>query len=548
MNAAPTTTARKAKLIGCVLALLAGPCPAAEAAPPPLQLDSGKISGKASTRAPGVLLYLGIPYAAPPTGGNRWRPPQPPAPWPGVRAATRFGPSCPQPAAVLGGRQGQLDEDCLSLNVYAPAPSAGKLPVLVWLHGGGFTTGSAAKSLYAGDLLAAAGAVVVTVNYRLGPLGFFSHPALSAESPRKVSGNYGLLDQIAALRWVQRNISAFGGDPKLVTVFGESAGAVSVCMLLVSPLSKGLFHRAIAQSGGAQGRNRKLTKKWRGLESAEGVGEQIAAALGLAPGPDAAAALRAVTPDKLLAAASPAQGLFGKGIKFGPVIDGWVVPDDPPALLAAGRHHRVPVLTGSNADEGTVFLRQLPVRGPVGYRAALRRMFGDGAAELAALFPARSETEVRQALNRLTTVAAFVRPARSLARAAAQSGQPTWLYHFTYVPPIAKRVELGAFHGAEIFYLFGNVPGRVYRQAGGDKLAQRMRSYWLNFARTGDPNGPGLPAWPKYEAAADRYLEIGKEIKPGKNLYKDLCDRLDRIKAEPLSREQRRSILGRPPE
>jgi para-nitrobenzyl esterase len=495
----------------------------------PIQIDSGQIRGKA---VGGVEAYLGIPFAAPPVGPLRWKPPQPVKPWEGVRDCTRFGPSCPQPKALIGGDPGPQSEDCLYLNVWT-APGAAKRPVMVWIHGGGCTTGSGSQPWYDGANLAGAGVVLVTINYRLGPFGYFAHPLLSKESPREVSGNYGMLDQVEALKWVRRNIAAFGGDPGCVTIFGESAGAMSVCRLMVSPLAKGLFHRAIAQSGGAGGWNRHLRQTAGRMESMEQVGTEISAKLGCDKADDVLSALRAKTPKELLEASNPAQGLFGKGNRFGPIVDGWAIPDDPPKLFNDGKQHDVPFMLGTNADEGTIFLRQLPIKHPVGYVFLVRSLYPDQAEELLRLFPARSDDQVYKALDRLMTVTAFVAPARKLARAMASVKSPAYLYHFTRVPPVKWAEEYGAFHSLEILYVFGNlklVPGFDDTDR---SLSGAMTACWVRFAATGDPNGKPAagPVWPAYDAKTDPYMEFGDTVKARSCLYKEACDCIDKARS-----------------
>lgn len=495
----------------------------------PVRIDSGLVSGTRSADG-AVLIYRGLPYAAAPIGELRWRPPQPVPPWEGVRPCTEFGPACPQPPSSLGRSPDRQSEDCLYLNVWAPARVEQPAPVMVWIHGGGCATGSGALELYHGEQFARHGIVLVTINYRLGPLGWLAHPLLSAESERGVSGNYGMLDQIAALQWVQRNIAAFGGDPDCVTIFGESAGAASVCRLMISPLAQGLFHRAIAQSGGASGYNRPLRGSGGREETMEQVGERIARELGCDSAPDPIAALRATSPEKLIEVAQPAVGLFAKGTKFGWVVDGWAVPDDPQKLWEQGRQHDVPFMTGSNADEATVFMGRLGLRGLGGYLAFTRALGGRHAQELRRLFPASTDAEAVQAITRLVGVASFVAPARSLVRGMELVDAPGYLYHFTRVPPGARFAGLGAFHGCEVPYVFGNLPPAMPKVD--DDLSAVMIRTWAQFARTGDPNHDGLPLWPVYSSAADEHMQFGEVVDVRSGLWREACDLLDIIRAE----------------
>ena len=507
-------------------ALLAAAACAAEL----VKTANGLINGE---ERDGIRSYKGLPFAAPPVGDLRWKPPQPVKPWEGVRDGTKFGAVCPQPKSILGQKQEQASEDCLFLNVWTAATNAGaRLPVMVWIHGGGCTTGAGSQPSYDGTALARAGVVLVTINYRLGPFGYFAHPLLSKESPQGVSGNYGHLDQIAALQWVQKNIAAFGGDPHCVTIFGESAGAMSVCRLMVSPQAAGLFQRAIAERGGAYGRNKHLRETRLLQPSMEAEGERLAKALGCDQAEHPLAALRAKSADELLAASNPAQGLYGKGTKFGPIVDGWTIPDDPGALFDQGKQHDVPFMTGANADEGTLFLRQMPVQSAAGYKLTLRTLAGRHADEALRLLPCAGDDDVKAAFTRFSTVTAFVAPARALVRAMEQKKTPAFLYHFTRVSPGAKRLGLGATHGAEISYVFD-----TFRAAGTitDKdreLSKVMQACWVQFAKTGNPNGAGLPKWPAYKAATDEHLEFGDEIRVGHGLYKETCDLLEQLKNE----------------
>ena len=495
-----------------------------------LKISSGRISGE---ERDGVRSYKGIPFAAPPVGDLRWKPPQPVKPWDGVRDCTKFGTVCPQPKSILGQKQEQASEDCLFLNVWTAAKKTdAKLPVMVWIHGGGWTTGSGSQSSYEGSALARQGVVMVTINYRLGPFGYFAHPLLSKESPHGVSGNYGMLDQIAALQWVQGNIAAFGGNPQCVTIFGESAGAGSVCRLMISPQAQGLFHRAIAESGGAYGRNRLLREKSDLLVPMETEGERLAAALGCDKTENPLAALRAKSAEEILTASKPAQGLYGKGTKYGPIVDGWTIPDDPGVMFDQGKQHDVPFMVGANADEGTLFLCQMPVQSAAAYKLMLRTLAGRHADEALKLLPCAGDEDVKAAFTRFCTLTAFVAPARILARAMEQKKSPAFLYHFTRISSGAKRLGLGATHGAEISYVFGNFRAANAITDTDRELSKEMQACWIQFAKTGNPNGPGLPNWPIYKAATDEYLEFGDVVRIGHGLYKEVCDLLEQLKNE----------------
>lgn len=475
-----------------------------------VMVDGGAIRGTA-TEDGAVAIYRGVPYAAPPVGELRWRPPQPVEPWEGVRDCSSFAPACPQPPSAIDiyPTPAEQSEDCLYLNIYAPAHPQEPLPVMVWIHGGGCTTGSGSLAVYNGERLARLGVVVVTINYRLGPLGFLAHPLLSAESPQGVSGNYGMLDQIAALQWVQRNIVRFGGDPDRVTIFGESAGGASVARLLVSPLAAGLFHRAIAQSGAARGHNRHLREEYAGLPPMEQVGEELFAVLGCDRAPDPLAAARLIPPERLIKAADPQVGLLGSGTKYGWVVDGWALPDDPEVLLAAGKMHLVPVMAGSNADDGSVFADRVPVRTPTGYRLLVRRLAGERADELLALVPAPTAEDIPTAISRLITISAFEAPARALTAAVAKAGCPAYLYHFTRVPALGPATRLGAFHGLEIPYVFALAEVLPGVDDTDRALSRMMSEAWVHFAATGDPNGGELPLWPRYSEDTEACMYFG---------------------------------------
>ena len=472
-----------------------------------IETISGPIAG---TTERGVRVYRGIPYAAPPVGDLRWKAPEPPTPWTALRDCTEFGPACPQPPRA---NVGKTSEDCLSLNVWTAAPGAGaKRPVMVWIHGGAFLSGAGSLPSYDGAALARKGVVVVTFNYRLGALGFLSHPALDAESPRKTSGNYGLLDQIFALAWVRDNIAAFGGDPGNVTIFGESAGAVCVTYLMTSPMAAGLFHKAIAQSGGPFGLSDMRPRddeRTRALRS----GERFAASLGCpGPGADALAGLRSKPVEELLAASAQASSfLKPSGIRFSPVVDGVVLPEHPARAFLDGRQADVPVLTGSNKNEGTMFYE--PVTREA-YETWIEGLFGKYAPKVLALFPARSDNDTADAFDRLFACAMFAAPARFIAACAERRGRKAYLYRMTRRPNSDRARKLGVFHGLEIGYVFGWVAGRPGFADTDAALSNTMMDYWTSFARSGDPNTWGRPAWPAFTHSNGRSMELGDRAIP----------------------------------
>ncbi|MDZ4805740.1 MAG: carboxylesterase family protein [Candidatus Eisenbacteria bacterium] len=506
-----------------------------------VELDSGTIRGRL-VPAGDVRLFKGIPFADTTAGRNRWRPPQPVKPWTGTREMLEPGPVCPQPKAVIWPIRNPQDEDCLSLNVWAPIggttsiasfvpPTGPGAPVMLWIHGGGFSTGAGSTIFFDGEELARLGAVVITINYRLGPFGFLAHSALSAESPEGVSGNAGLLDQVAALGWARRHAAAFGGNPDCVTVFGESAGAASIARLLVSPKAAGLFHRAILQSGHARGRNRWLRRDTPGFKAAETVGAEIAARLGdMADDPaDLRRSLRGKPTADILSAADPAQGLYGGGIKFAPVVDGVILPDDPERLFGLGHFHPVPILIGTNADEGSIFTEATRIGTREAFAAMLRRRFGPLADAAARLYPAKADEAIPGALVRLITDASFVAPVRSLARhLSSHAPGTTWMYHFTRVSPAGRKSGRGAFHAADVSYVFNRVGNPLAYDEVDRELAREMSATWCRFARTGQAD------WAPFNAANEPYREFGDTIRDGHHLRREAADLMDQAMAARL--------------
>ncbi len=455
--------------------------------PAELEVDSGRIEGTAG-RSPDVRVFKGVPFAMPPVGENRWRPPQPVPPWEGVLPTREFRARCVQSTGGL-----DTAEDCLYLNIWTTAGSAtDRLPVMLWIHGGALTVGSGSEPRYDGEALARRGVIVVTINYRLGPFGFLAHPELSAESPEGVSGNYGFMDALAALRWVRANIAAFGGDPHNVTVFGESAGGRMTGALVGSPAAEGLFERAIMQSGAWMG----LTISRMGsLAEAERAGAEAATRLGV----NSLAELRTL----------PAQDIVAQLPSSGIVVDGHLIPEDLSLTFAAGRQNAVDMLLGSNQDEGTFF-----VTGSVhlaDFEQAARGRFGELAETYLSLYPAGSDTEARDAsLTSYRDEVAWLK--RKIADWHTRAGNKAYLYYFTRVPP-APRPELGSTHVAEIPYVFDHIPAGAPWEDTDRSLANVMASYWVNFAGSGDPNGSSLPAWEAFEEGSPA-MQLGETVAP----------------------------------
>ncbi len=491
-----------------------------------VKIDGGLISG---VNADGVRSFKGVPFAAPPVGDLRWKPPQPVAPWQGVRQCDAFGPECPQAPYPAGSMYAQppqkQSEDCLYLNVWTTAKAGEKRPVMVWIHGGALTRGSGSNRTYNGAALAKKGVVLVTVNYRLGPLGYLAHPELSAESPQHSSGNYGVLDQIAALKWVQRNIAAFGGDAKNVTIFGESAGSWSVNVLVATPLAKGLFHRAIGESGGTFGPMTFLKEDRARLTAAEKMGEAFAKAAAA----DSIKALRAVPVEKIV-------DLFnndseGKKFRTAPNVDGWVLPDEVRNIFAQGKQNDVPIIVGSNANEMTTLTVPATVPKTMDeYRKRIEPMYGEAIRDFDALYPVKSDADVPAAYLGSLRDVTFTLPMRTWARMTATGKSKAYLYFFTHVAPNPNSKYLGAYHASEIAYVFDNLnPQNTLLQELDHKLAGTISAYWVNFAKTGDPNAKGLPKWIPYNAKEEPYLELGDAVQMRNHLLKEQLDFLEQF-------------------
>jgi len=474
---------------------------------PRIAVDGGIVAGVQTGE---LASFKGIPFAAPPVRELRWRAPQPVVSWQGELIADRFSPMCLQPLrpknSVFYLGEESSSEDCLYLNVWSTAKAGDRRPVMVFVYGGGWTIGSASLPLYGGDALAAKGAVVVSFNYRLGALGFLAHPELTAEG-NGASGNYGLMDMIAALKWVKANIERFGGDPGNVTLYGQSAGSVAIALLQVSPPAKGLFHRAIGQSGGYQ-----IQGPLQTLADAETAGVASAAKL-KAP---SLKALRALGGDTIMNGDNNLR----------PIVDGAVLAQQPSETFAAGRQAAMPILVGSNADEGTAYP---VVMTPAAFAADAEKRYGAAAVRLLSLYPAATDAEARAASYAVLRDRTFAAPMRRWAR--EQSGAaPVFVYHFSRVHPFIEglgyaqqtpAIGMGAYHGAEMAYAYGtlDVLNRLAKtRAWSDddrRYADAMMTYWINFARSGNPNGEGLPSWPAYKPDSEQAMLFGKTIAPG---------------------------------
>ena len=473
-----------------------------------VNVASGALSGLAS-RDGLVRSFKGIPYAAPPIGALRWRPPQPVASWQGTREANRFSPICLQPSPIPGSFYQReffqvaeaQSEDCLYLNVWTAAPAGAEpRPVMVFFHSGGNAIWSGSMAVYDGSLLARKGAVVVTLNFRLGAFGFLAHPELDAESPNHVSGNYGLLDQQAALRWVKANIAAFGGDPDRITIFGQSAGASDVGYAMASPLAKGLFRRAIIESSAMFGTAGPTPK----LASVEEGGKKLVTELG-AP---SIAALRDMPAAQIIALVGRKFTAYG----LQPAIDGWVLPRGLPEAIATGQQNGTELLVGSTANEG---IQTMPPTTPDALRTTVKQWFGTQAEPIAALYTGTDPNTATVAQDQLQSDY-LAAQARVTAALLAQQGHPAWVYSFNRAAPGSDPVKVGAFHCSELVYVFGtqNTVDRPWEEID-RQLSDAMSSYWVRFAATGNPNGPNLPEWPAYDEKLRQVKEFGSRANTG---------------------------------
>lgn len=527
------------------IALLVAPLAAASAQTgiTRVKIDTGVLQGSARN---GITTFKGIPFAAPPVGKNRWRAPQPVTPWKGVREATKYGHDCmqlpfPSDAAPLGTPP---SEDCLYMNVWSPAHSASaNLPVMVWIYGGGFVNGGSSPAVYSGRNFAKGGVVFVSFNYRVGRFGFFAFPALSKEQAGQPLGNYAYMDQIAALRWVQRNIRGFGGNPKDVTIFGESAGGGSVLTLLTSPMTKGLFEKAVVESGG--GRDSLMGVRYvnktspTGKPSGEAVGIAFARKMGIdGTGPAALAKLRALPAEQVVDGLNMASMGKQAGIYVGPMIDGKIVTMTPAQALRSGHYWKVPFMIGTNSmDIGFPMWHTLP---------QIWAAFGPEAKAAKAAFDPDGKGTAMSVGYRIAEEMMMTEPARFVAATIAADGQPAYVYRFSYVAQSLRNKWPGAFHATEIPYVFDTVAAK-YGSAlapADAAIAKQANEYWLNFAKTGNPNGAGLPHWPAYHQSTDKLINFTEDHGPvGEvdpwgtqlNLVRGLEKRMEEMRKAPTS-------------
>ena len=477
---------------------------AAMAAVDQVRVEGGAVKG---VMAGSVVAFKGIPFAAPPTGQNRWRAPQTVVAWTGVRSAADYGPDCmqlpfPGDAAPLGNKPA---EDCLYLNVWAPAArNSGKLPVMVWIYGGGFVNGGTSPKVYDGTHFAEQGVVLVSFNYRVGRFGFFAHPALTKADPHGLLGNYTFLDQIAALQWVRKNIAHFGGDPRNVTLFGESAGGASVLTMMTSPMSRGLFQKAIIESGGGRsllGPMRRIHESAPNLPSGEAVGLAFAEKAGIqGEDADALAALRALPAERVVDGLNMAT--MGTPTYSGPMLDGRIVVESSEQAMLAGHAMKIPVMIGANSsDIGFSFAKSMD---------ELFAPFGANREKAEAAYNPEKSAEFRKigvvvAMDRM-----MVEPARFVAREAIAAGQPAYEYRFSYVAESLRKQWKGAPHATEIPFVFDTVAARYEKNLApaDEATAKAANAYWVAFARAGNPDGEGRPHWPAYNTTDDMLMNF----------------------------------------
>ena len=508
----------KVKCLAAAILLAAAPAAAQDR--PPARVADGRLAG---VREGGLNIFRGIPFARPPLGALRWRPPVAAVRWPGVRDASAFGPNCMQPLlppdSLYAVTPTAMSEDCLTLNVWAPSDARNR-PVIVWIHGGSLRIGGSAQPMFDGAAFARRGIVFISVNYRLGVFGWLAHPGLSAESPRHASGNYGLLDQIAALRWVRANAASFGGNPRNVTVMGESAGGLSVAWLLASPLARGLFDRAIAQSANIRAVP-ALSRQVYGLPSGEERGRALAAAVGAAD----IAALRAVDATTLARTTFPAEG----------TVEGWALPEQVIDAFDGGRQARVPLLAGFNSGEirsQRIFLPPAPASAAA-YEAEINRRYRDLAPAFLRLYPS---DDIENSMLATLRDAIYGWATERMVRGQAAAGLPAWLYLFDHCDAAARARDMCAFHASELPYVFGLVGPHWPLAASWPRpdseadraLSDAMLDYWVSFAASGTPRSARGPAWPAYGRTESWMRFAGVPI-PGHDMLPGMFELQDEL-------------------
>lgn len=479
-----------------------------------------------------ICVWKGIPYARPPVGRLRWKAPHDVESWRGVRQATSYGNICPQTSygdqSIYEIPPQVMSEDCLYLNVWAPStPNRIKWPVLVWIHGGRLTREGGTHPQYLGKNLAKRGLVYVSINYRLHAFGFLAHPLLSTENEKGISGNYGLMDQIKALEWVRDNIRAFGGDPENVTIAGESAGGWSVTLLTATRRARGLFHKAIAQSGAYLWPGPHLKKSNHTYDSGEAEGREFMQKLGARDLNE----MRKIPAQKLV------DLVFSNETNFSskPVIDGYLFEEDVFQIYVKSNHNKVDILTGANADEWSLWIPEDLTTEVEQYKSLIRARYPKHADLYFAAYPVHDSASIAQAHANFLSDQTFHLPIRDWARAIAAGGNRVFMYYFSKVPKERYPKKYGAFHGAEIVYALNNLendPGPIGKgipSEADQEYADQVSAYWVNFAKTGNPNGPGLVPWPEWDAFGEYYLTFGDQITSQQFLLKDRLDALERF-------------------
>jgi para-nitrobenzyl esterase len=513
-----------------------------------IHITSGPVKG---VKVAGVLGYMGIPYAAPPVGNLRWKPPLLPEPWKEIREMSKFGSACPQSSLSAAADIGPMSEDCLTLNVWTQGQDkTDKLPVMMFLHGGGFTRGGGITPLCNEPYLASKGVVLVTINYRLGGFGFLAHPSLTAESPYHASGNYGLMDQVMALTWIRDNIRQFGGDPGNVTVFGQSAGGASIVALMASPLARGLFHKAIVQSSGYfPPFLRKLNEVSRGMESMESIGLRFAEKLGARGENNILEDMRAKPWQEVVTAWEDASlkrissiGLYGIWMMNHIITDGYLLPQSPGETFRQGKQYNIPLMTGATANEGTILPYLMRIFTAERYRTYVERAFGTMSGKvLEAYPPVPDDAQVPKMVGELFG-STFTCGTRALAGWMSGIQPDTYLYRFCYPPRIFLfllpgmknlkdwEAEFGCYHGSELPYLFHFLPGSKFTEE--DKeFSDEMIGYWTRFARSGNPNGNGAQLWPAFESNQQKYLVLDKHTGISHEFDKKTCSLFAELEA-----------------